>query len=153
MKTILVAVDFSDSTGDIIGTVKTLATATGSRVLLLHVRQDDPLTGAQVPMSPSSFVPTPPTIVHAEAPAKTQQHLDELQRRFAGVPFEVNSLQSEGLPEAMILYVAKQESADMIVMGSHGHGAVYNLLMGSVTAGVLKHAECPVLVVPSRRAG
>jgi len=38
------------------------------------------------------------------------------------------------------------------VMGSHGHGAVYNLLVGSVTAGVLKSAKCPVLVVPSKKA-
>jgi nucleotide-binding universal stress UspA family protein len=34
------------------------------------------------------------------------------------------------------------------VMGSHGHGSVYNLLVGSVTEGVLKAGERPVLLVP-----
>ena len=36
-------------------------------------------------------------------------------------------------------------------MGSHGHGAIYELLVGSVTEGVLRKARCPVLVVPSER--
>jgi nucleotide-binding universal stress UspA family protein len=35
------------------------------------------------------------------------------------------------------------------VMGSHGHGSVYNLLVGSVTEGVLKAARRPVLLVPA----
>jgi len=37
----------------------------------------------------------------------------------------------------------------MIVMGSHGHGALYELLVGSITQGVLKAAKCPVVVVPA----
>jgi nucleotide-binding universal stress UspA family protein len=36
-------------------------------------------------------------------------------------------------------------------MGSHGHGALYHLFVGSVTTAVLKEAPCPVLVVPSDR--
>jgi hypothetical protein len=38
----------------------------------------------------------------------------------------------------------------MIVMGSHGHGALFNLLMGTVCNGVLRKARCPVVVVPAR---
>jgi nucleotide-binding universal stress UspA family protein len=41
---------------------------------------------------------------------------------------------------------------DLIVMGRHGHGAMYNLLVGSVTEGVLKHSGRPVLLVPSPRS-
>ena len=48
-----------------------------------------------------------------------------------------------------ILECAKAVKADAIVMGRHGHGAMYNLLVGSVTEGVLKRATCPVVLVPS----
>jgi nucleotide-binding universal stress UspA family protein len=48
-----------------------------------------------------------------------------------------------------ILECARAVKADAIVMGRHGHGAMYNLLVGSVTEGVLKRASCPVFLVPS----
>jgi nucleotide-binding universal stress UspA family protein len=36
------------------------------------------------------------------------------------------------------------------VMGSHGHTAFYDLLVGSTTHAVLKRAKCPVVIVPPR---
>jgi nucleotide-binding universal stress UspA family protein len=48
-----------------------------------------------------------------------------------------------------ILNQADALNADLIVMGRHGHGAMYHLLMGSATEGVLRHATRPVLLVPS----
>jgi nucleotide-binding universal stress UspA family protein len=48
-----------------------------------------------------------------------------------------------------ILSEAEQHQASLIVMGSHGHGAFYELLVGSVTHGVMKGAHCPIVVVPS----
>jgi nucleotide-binding universal stress UspA family protein len=45
---------------------------------------------------------------------------------------------------------AKEWAADMVVMGSHGHSALYELFVGSVTEGVLRRATMPVFVVPSR---
>jgi nucleotide-binding universal stress UspA family protein len=47
-----------------------------------------------------------------------------------------------------ILNQADTLDADLIVMGTHGHGAMYNLLVGSATKGVLKHSTRPVLLVP-----
>ena len=51
----------------------------------------------------------------------------------AGVSSTIN--QPQGSPVQTILEESKKESVDMIVMGSHGHGAVYNLLVGSVSPG------------------
>ncbi|PYK67212.1 MAG: hypothetical protein DME50_03250 [Verrucomicrobia bacterium] len=51
-----------------------------------------------------------------------------------------------------ILNQADVISADLIVMGAHGHGAMYNLLVGSATKGGLKHSSRPVLLVPVPRA-
>ena len=48
-----------------------------------------------------------------------------------------------------VLQTATEIAADLIVMGSHGHGSVYNLLVGSVTEGILKAGQRPVLLVPA----
>ncbi|PYJ41213.1 MAG: universal stress protein, partial [Verrucomicrobia bacterium] len=51
-----------------------------------------------------------------------------------------------------ILKQADAINADLIVMGTHGHGAMYNLLVGSATKGVLKHSSRPVLLVPGPKS-
>jgi nucleotide-binding universal stress UspA family protein len=51
-----------------------------------------------------------------------------------------------------ILSQANELNADLIVMGTHGHGAMYNLLVGSATKAVLKHSTRPVLLVPGPKS-
>ena len=56
------------------------------------------------------------------------------------------------LPDATVEAIveeAQRLKADMIIVGSHHHGTFYNLIIGSMTSGVLKRAGCPVLVVPN----
>jgi nucleotide-binding universal stress UspA family protein len=53
----------------------------------------------------------------------------------------------EGEAYRVITDLAKEEKADIIVMGSHGRTGLKRLLMGSVTEGVVGHSPCPVLVV------
>jgi nucleotide-binding universal stress UspA family protein len=47
----------------------------------------------------------------------------------------------------MLVWVAEHEGSDVIVVGSHGHGAFKRLVLGSVSEHVVRHAPCPVLVV------
>jgi nucleotide-binding universal stress UspA family protein len=68
--------------------------------------------------------------------------------REAGVP--VSFLVWEGDPGDMIVSAAEAENADMVVVGSHGRGAVGRLFLGSVSEHVVRHAPCPVLVVRPR---
>jgi nucleotide-binding universal stress UspA family protein len=53
----------------------------------------------------------------------------------------------EGLAAAEILHTARQESCDLIVMGTHGRGGISRLLLGSVAEDVLRQSLCPVLAV------
>lgn len=46
-----------------------------------------------------------------------------------------------------IAKLAEQGKFDLLVMGSHGHNALVNLVMGSVTTQVLAHCKVPVLLV------
>jgi nucleotide-binding universal stress UspA family protein len=43
--------------------------------------------------------------------------------------------------------------ADLLVVGSHGHGGLTGLILGSVSQALLHHAACPMAVIPTRRAG
>ena len=85
------------------------------------------------------------------AVAASDRRLDRLHRRLKDA---VSALPSEvGAPVPLILKQARRVHADVIVMGSHGHGAAYDLAVGSVARGILKRAPCPVLVVPLAPAG
>jgi hypothetical protein len=53
----------------------------------------------------------------------------------------------EGEPHEAIIKQAKEQNADLIVMGSHGRKGISRILMGSVTEKTIGYAECPVLVV------
>ena len=50
-----------------------------------------------------------------------------------------------------IAELADKGKFDLLMMGSHGHSALYDLLVGSTTQGVLMRARCPVLIVPAPR--
>jgi nucleotide-binding universal stress UspA family protein len=59
----------------------------------------------------------------------------------------------EGDPAESIVDAARSEGADVIVVGSHGRGALGRALIGSVSDQVVRHAPCPVLVVRSDPTG
>ena len=58
-----------------------------------------------------------------------------------------NSSWKVGSAGAMIAKLAEDGRFNMVVMGSHGHGAWANLVMGSVTTQVLANCKVPVLIV------
>ena len=54
-----------------------------------------------------------------------------------------------GTPANAIVRHAKEAGCDLIVMGSHGRSGWKHLVLGSVAERVMRHADCPVMVVPS----
>ena len=84
--------------------------------------------------------------VHAMRDLAAQKtHLDRLA---AGLK-NVTTTAVIGLAADEIVTQAQEHGAELIVLGSHGHGALYHLFAGSVVTGVLKRARIPVLVVPT----
>ena len=146
MKTILVPVDLSAATSRVCAAACGLAQLIGGRVLLLHV------------------VPPPPVMMNdyyafdtghlAQAMAAVEENatrqLRALAKRWAR-RCPVRTVQLSGAPVSGILAQAKSTKPAYLVLGSHGHGAVFDLLVGSSTTGVLRKARCPVLVVPMAR--
>lgn len=67
--------------------------------------------------------------------------------RSAGVPFEARLL--TGDPAVRICELARELDARLIAVGTHGHGVVMQLLVGSVSGAVIRGADRPVLVARS----
>ena len=81
--------------------------------------------------------------------AERERFAQELVTRGRSMGVAVDFLVWEGDPGEAIIDAAQAESADMIVVGSHGRGAVGRFLIGSVSDHVVRNASCPVLVVRS----
>ncbi len=84
----------------------------------------------------------------AEAQTAAGQSLDDIRKacEARGVTFEGDTIERNVTYEG-ILETAEAESADLIVMGSHGRKGVQALILGSVAQKVLTHAKVPVLIV------
>jgi nucleotide-binding universal stress UspA family protein len=108
----------------------------------LHVSEADPLF--------VGYEPGPGSVREAVADQFKAEHahLHATKARFDGSGLEVAALHIQGVPAEKIVEESARLGAGLVVMGSHGHGALRHLLAGSVTSGVLKHSPCPVLVVP-----
>ena len=61
---------------------------------------------------------------------------------------DIDSFVSQGYAEDEIVDAAKSSGADMIVMGTQGASGLREALVGTITASVMDHAECPVMAVP-----
>jgi universal stress protein A len=55
-----------------------------------------------------------------------------------------------GFPSQEITQIAKNISADIVVISTHGHTGLKHVFLGSVAERVVRHAPCPVLVVRER---
>jgi nucleotide-binding universal stress UspA family protein len=55
----------------------------------------------------------------------------------------------QGAIAETILAQASALDVQLIVMGSHGYGAIAELIVGGVSKAVLRKAHCPVLIIPA----
>ncbi len=122
-----------------------LATAVNGRVVLLSVIQPPVITSEYAPLMENM---AEITAAGEKAAAKNLARLQEVLQRQS---VSTETVQLNGAPIQHIIDQAKRIAADYIVMGSHGHTALYDLLVGSTTHGVLLRATCPVVIVPSAR--
>lgn len=146
MKTVLVPVDFSAITARVMAEAEALAQLIGGRLVLLHVVPPPPLMMSDY----YAFDPGPLVQATAAAEKNGAAKLRALARRLAP-QIPVQTVRASGNVVERIVAAARAAKADYLVMGSHGHGAMFDLIVGSTTHGVLRKVRCPVLVVPARR--
>jgi nucleotide-binding universal stress UspA family protein len=134
LKQILVATDYSDPSEVALEYGRQLARTFGASLHLLHVMEN-------LFLRP---VPGDPYVLKAAA----QQHLAErLTDHDRAQIHAVAVLETSDNPYDTIIQYAKTHGIDLIVMGTHGRGAVAQLFVGSVAERVVRTAPCPVLTV------
>ncbi len=146
MKTFLVPVDFSPVSDMIIDAAVSFARAFQGQVVLLHVIQPPIITSEYaLPLEAAQAT------IQASEKSAANHFLAALEIfRQAGVTATsvIQQGPHRGPPVYAILEEATKRKADFIIMGSHGHGKLYDLLVGSTASGVLKGASCGVIVMP-----
>lgn len=141
--TVLVAVDFSAVTVRQLEVVRRVCRDRPSVVYLLHVAEPDP-----------EFVgfEAGPAVVRDQVAAEFHREHRELQalaNDFRRECPETTALLVQGPIVETILAEAEKLGAELLVIGSHGHSAARDLLLGSVSTGVIRRTAIPVLVVPA----
>ncbi len=142
MKTILVPVDFSSATRAVVEAALDLGGVSAARYILHHSLMPPVITteyGIGLEMLQETI----------EIGRKSALHqLEHLEDELTARRIEVTTVLTNGAAAPHILDLAKVKKVDTIVLGSHGHSAIYDLLLGSTTHAVLQKASCPVLIVP-----
>ncbi len=146
MKNLLVPIDFSDVSDRLVATAEKQATAFGAKVWLLHCISEYPALSAmgEIPV----FLPSSSLALPGRYPDEYRQ-LAKLTSNLRDNGIDAELLFVSGLPTEQILSAADDHQADLIIMGSHGHGMLYEVVVGTVTEAVLHRTEHPTLVVPS----
>ena len=138
---LLVAVDLSESTQTIVDRVKTITGDHSARVWILHNAEPEP-GFVEFKVDPVAAREALAKRFHAE-----HRQIQALADRLRREGLEATALLVHGPTVKTILQEADDLDVDIIVVGSHGHGAMYNLLMGSVTEEILHKSPYPVLMV------
>ena len=140
---ILVCVDLSDSTEEILKKIEELCQPLNAKVWLLHNAMPEPDT--------LEFKVDPIEARKSLAKKFHHQHrrIQEYAERFRKSGVDATALLVHGKTIDTILTEASDLDVDVIVVGSHGHGAMYQLLVGSISEGVLHRSSKPVLVIPT----
>ena len=143
IRSILVPVDFSDCSLAGLKYAVKFAKEVCARLIVLHVTDLGP-----VMMTTACGDYHSPSYLEA-ARRRCGDRMQAFLKRvdFDGVP--VDTVAVAGYCPAAIYEAAAKEGVDLIMIATHGRTGLRHALLGSVAEGTVRHAGCPVLVVPS----
>ena len=156
IKKVLIVLDYDPTAQKVAETGFSLAKSMGAEVKLLHVYTDAiayTSPGHVTIMGFSGYMEADTNAIQEVGSDKlkkasyvfldkTKHHLDDQT---------IETIVEEGNVAETIIKIAKDIHADVIVIGSHSHRWLEEILMGSVTEKVLRHATIPVFIVPTKK--
>jgi nucleotide-binding universal stress UspA family protein len=135
LKRVLVATNFSPQSDAALTYGRALARSFGASLHVLHIVENYFLR--PTPLDPR-------TMIEAKTRALEDLLTDQDHQSVGGARA---SVQVSDAPAQAIVEYARVNAIDLIVMGTHGRGAVSQMLVGSVAERVVRIAACPVLTV------
>ncbi|GAB2766131.1 universal stress protein [Salinimicrobium soli] len=142
IKNILVAVDFNDAVGELLGYAEGLAEKFEAKVWVVHVAEPDPdFVG---------YEPGPQYIRDYRAEDLREEHrnLQNITRTFLGEDIDKEALLIQGSTVKTVLEEAKKLKCDLLIVGTHKHSFLHNLLRESVSLELIQKANIPMLAIP-----
>ena len=140
---IRVGSDLSDCTETIVKKTLEFAKARAAKVWLLHVAEPEPdFVGYDVG-------PQYERDALAERFHREHTEMQAIAKNLRTEGLDATALLIRGATVDTILNEASKLEADIIIVGSHGRGALQRLLVGSISEGILRHAKCPILIIPT----
>jgi nucleotide-binding universal stress UspA family protein len=143
LKRILVATDFGEAAGVAFAYGRELARNFSATLDVLHVADNVLARGFAAEGYLTSYPELQRGVEDAAARQLNAMLCDE-DRALLGATAVVRTSTS---PALAIAEYAREAKVDLIIMGTHGRGAMAHLLMGSVAERVVRTAPCPVLTV------
>jgi nucleotide-binding universal stress UspA family protein len=138
MRTILVATDGSEAAADAVDFAIELARDTGAELEVIAVKPPPIL---------SKGGPAPP-IFEIEEPGGAERIAARAAEKAGAAGVRAHPHAGRGEPVDVIAAAAETLHADMIAVGSRGHGALAGALIGSISHALIKRSHVPVTVVP-----
>lgn len=139
---ILVAIDFSDVVEHLLDEAVKLVQKSGATIYLLHTVEPEPdFVGYE--QDPKAMRDELARQYHREH-RMVQDYAEKL--RSQGI--ETTAVLARGAICETILHEAEKISADLVMVASHGHGLLAEVIMGSVCQQLIRTAPIPVVVVP-----
>lgn len=142
IKNILVPSDFSEPSEAALRYGVALAEAFSSTLHVVHVLEEPVVTA----MAPEAYAMSLPGLLD-ELERRSRERLDSLLTEEQRTKFRAKLVSERGSPFVEIVRYAREKDIDLLVMGTHGRGAIAHMLMGSVAERVVRKAPCPVLTV------
>lgn len=145
MKSIVVCIDFSPLTDRVLEVAKEMARDMSRRLHLVHVQPEKRPVPTAVISNPDNNYGKQESLTRRKEAAQLQRLCQKLNDE----EIETTCSTPSGKIHETIIKEAKERDAQLVVMGSHGNGAMYHLVVGSVAEGVLKGLGIPVVLVPA----
>lgn len=142
LKNILVATDFGEASDAALAYGRALARTFDATLHVLHVTED-----IYRRLAADTYIATMPDL-QKEIDESARKRLDALLIDNDPTPLPTKPVVvTAAAPALAIVNYASTARVDLIVVGTHGRGAIAHLLMGSVAERVIRTAPCPVLIV------
>lgn len=153
MKKVLIALDYDPTAKKVAEVGFEFAKTMGAEVILIHVISD-PVYYSSTDYSPimgfTGYLNTDPLQLNTIEVLKTASlnFLDKTRKHLGDSA--IQTVVEEGDFAESIIKTAKKLHADMIVLGSHSHKWLENIVMGSVTEEVLRQSTIPLFIIPTK---
>lgn len=143
MKNILVTVDFEESNHLVVEKAAEIAGKFDAKLWLIHIAAPDPdFVGFEV--GPQYIRDS-----FADDLRKEHQLIQSYSQSLKNRGIRAEGLLIQGPTVEMILLEAEKLQIDLVVLGHHRHGMLYQIFVGPVDTAVISRSKVPVMVVPA----